>query len=205
MEIEAPYLPYDVLRQRAKQFLSQYHSSREPPVPIEEIVEFQFEMDIVPEPGLHEHFDVDSYITHDLKEIRVDESVYQSRPGRYRFSLAHELGHRVLHQEVFSCLTFSTIGEWKHAISNVIPEKQYGYLEFQASSFAGLILVPSTELRQEYEEVCKVLEAHGLSMDEDSEVARDLVSQRIAEPFGVSSAVVKRRLQYDRLWDTTVE
>ena len=63
MEIEAPYLPYDVLRQRAEQFLSQYHSSRETPVPIEEIVEFQFEMDIVPEPGLHEHFDVDSYIT----------------------------------------------------------------------------------------------------------------------------------------------
>lgn len=205
MEIKAPYLPYDVLRQRAEQFLSQHHSSREIPIPIEEIIEFQFEIDIVPEPGLHEHFDVDSYITRDLTEIRVDEFVYQSRPGRYRFSLAHELGHRVLHQDVFSCLTFSTINEWRQAISNVIPEKQYGYLEFQASSFAGLILVPSTELELEYDKVCKVLEAHGLSMDEDSEVARDLVSQHIAESFGVSSAVVKRRLQYDRLWDSTVE
>ena len=46
-------------------------------MPIEEIVEFRFDMDIVPEPGLHAHFDIDSYITHDLREIRVDEFVYE--------------------------------------------------------------------------------------------------------------------------------
>lgn len=81
MEIKAPYLPYDVLRERAEKFLGQYHPTREIPVPIEEIIEFQFQMDIVPEPGLREHFDVDSYITSDLEEIRVDEFVCRSRPG----------------------------------------------------------------------------------------------------------------------------
>lgn len=200
MEIRAPYLPYDVLGDRAEEFLRQYHPTREIPVPIEEIVELMFEMDIVPEPGLHEHFDVDSYITRDLKEIRVDEFVYQSRPGRYRFSLAHELGHRLLHQDVFVCLAFDTIDQWKHAMDNVIPEREYGYLEYQASSFAGLTLVPCAELAEKYDQVCQLVEKHGLSMDEDSEVARVAVARHIAEHFVVSPAVVRRRLEYDKLW-----
>jgi len=154
MEIEVRKLSYDILRQEANRFLQQYHPSGETPVPIEQIVEFQFEIDIVPEPGLHQHFDIDSYITADLQEIRTDEFVYQSRPGRYRFSLAHELGHRVLHQYVFSALTFNRIADWKQVIANAFTEKEYGYLEWQASSFAGLILVPVAALATRYDEVC---------------------------------------------------
>jgi len=199
-EIRAPYLPYDALRERADSFLNGYHPSREIPVPIEEIVEFRFGMDIVPEPGLHQHFDIDSYITADLSEIRVDESVYQSRPGRYRFSLAHELGHRLLHEDVFARLAFDSIAAWKQLVASAIPEKQYGYLEFQASSFAGLVLVPRAELAAKYAEVCRIVEQHGLSLKEDSEVARELVADHIGGFFVVSPAVVRRRLEYDGMW-----
>lgn len=200
MEVKAPYLPYDALRQKAEEFLHRYHRSRMIPVPIEEIVEFQFEMDIVPEPGLHEHFDIDSYLTADMTEIRVDEFVYQSRPGRYRFSLAHELGHRVLHEDVLSQLTFESITAWKQLVANAIPEREYGYLEYQASSFAGLALVPAPELATKYDEVCRIAEEHGLSIQQDSEVAREVVSAHIAEFFVVSPAVVRRRLEYDGMW-----
>jgi hypothetical protein len=203
VEINAPYFSYDTLRERAEAFLGRYHPSREIPVPIEEIVEFQFEMDIVPEPGLHQHFDVDSYITADLKEIRVDEFVYQSRPGRYRFSLAHELGHRVLHEEAFAKLTFDSVAAWKALIANAIPEKEYGYLEWQASSFAGLMLVPGAELASKYGEVCRIVQQHGLSLQADSEVARSLISEHIAGFFVVSPAVVRRRLEYDGIWGKT--
>ena len=199
MEIQAPYLPYDVLREKAEHFLEQHHVSREIPVPIEEIVEFRFEMDTVPEPGLHRHFDIDSYITADLKEIRVDEFVYESRPGRYRFSLAHELGHRLLHKDVFSQLTFDSIRSWKELVADAIPEKQYGYLEWQASSFAGLALVPRPELARKHGEVRRIVEAHGLSLSDDSEIAQDVIAAHIAEFFVVSPAVIRRRLEYDGL------
>jgi len=201
MEIRAPYLPYDVLRERAEDFLGRYHSSHEIPVPIEEIVEFQFEMDIVPEPGLHEHFDIDSYITADLTEIRIDEFVYASRPGRYRFSLAHELGHRVLHQDVFAKLTFDSISDWKRLIVGSIPAKDYSYIELHAHSFAGLILVPPPELAEKYDEACQMVQQHGLSLRDDSEVFRRVVSGYIAESFVVSPAVVRRRLEYDDMWE----
>ena len=197
MEIKAPYFSYDVLRERAETFLDKYHSQRTIPIPIEEIVEFQFEMDIVPEPGLHSHFDIDSYITADLQEIRIDEFVYESRPGRYRFSLAHELGHRVLHKEVFAKLAFQKISEWKKLIVSAIPEREYGYLEYQANSFAGLVLVPQTDLAEKYRDVCSLIESHGISMQNDSEVAQNFIAEHLAEYFVVSPAVIHRRLQYD--------
>lgn len=203
MDIEVQRLSYELLRREADDFLRQYHPSGEVPVPIEQIVEFQFDMDIVPEPGLHEHFVIDSYITADLKEIRIDEFVYESRPGRYRFSLAHELGHRVLHQYVFSALTFNRIADWKQVIATTFSDKQYGYLEWQASSFAGLILVPVAELAVKYDEVCRLVQQHGLSLQalqEDSEVAQSLISGHIADHFVVSSTVVRRRLEYDGIW-----
>ncbi len=199
-EAKAPFLRYDDIRPKAAGFLSQYNPLGEVPVPVERIVELHFEMDIVPEPGLHQNFDIDSYISHDLTEIRVDDFVYQSRPGRYRFSLCHELGHRVLHREVYAALHFRTISEWKDVMTNAIPERDYRLLEWQASSFAGLVLVPSEDLAEKYEEAGRMVEDHGLSPSTDSDVFRDAVSEYIARYFGVSSAVVARRLQDDGVW-----
>lgn len=152
MAVLAPYLPYDRLRQIAGEFLAKHNPAGEIPVPIEKIVEFQFEMDIVPVPGLHEQLDVDSYITSDLKEIRVDEFVYKSRPARYRFSLAHELSHCILHQDVFKELKFSTVSEWKIAVGS-IPEQDYSWIEYQAYCLAGLILVPQAALKSTFDAV----------------------------------------------------
>ena len=37
MEIKAPYLPYDAIRDKAKAFLSEYNHEQAMPVPIEEV------------------------------------------------------------------------------------------------------------------------------------------------------------------------
>src|SRR5271155_3958453 len=113
MAVVAPYLPYGKLRTEAANFLARYHSSGELPIPIEKIVEFKLGLDIVPVPGLQDEFDIDAFITSDLTEIRVDRFIQEHRPARYRFSLAHEVAHLVIHQEVFKELAFSTISEWK--------------------------------------------------------------------------------------------
>lgn len=89
MAIKAPYLPYEKLRQVAADFLAKHHAAGSIPVPIERIIEFEFDIDIVPVPGLHRGFDIDSYLTSDLGEIHVDESVYKRQPGRYRMRGCH--------------------------------------------------------------------------------------------------------------------
>jgi hypothetical protein len=76
-EIKAPYYSYEDLRRKADEFLAKYHPAGTIPVPIEEIIEFQFRIDIVPTPGLHQLLETDGFITSDLREIRVDQFVYE--------------------------------------------------------------------------------------------------------------------------------
>ncbi len=117
MAFKAPFFRYEDLRRCAEAFLLEYHPGREIPVPIERIVDIQFGIDIVPMPGLG-NFDTVAYLSHDLTEIRVDEFVYNHRPNRYRFSLAHELGHRVLHADVYEQFQFSDVASFRHVMTN---------------------------------------------------------------------------------------
>ena len=201
-DIRAPYLSYDHLRQKADAFLRAYHPSRDIPVPIEKIVDNQFKIDIVPALGLRDDdHDIVAFITSDFAAIWVDEYIVNHRVNRYRFSLAHELGHSLLHKDVFAKLKFSTLAAWKEQIGTAIPEKEYGYLEYQASSFAGLILVPPEALEDVYDEACqKIEEAAGLSIERDLDVAKDYIAKYIGNMFAVSVDVVSRRLRYDGIW-----
>jgi len=65
------------------------------------MVEFQLKVDIIPLPGLKEVYGFDGFTSADLKEISVDLFAYQHRPRRYRFTLAHEVGHIMLHTKLF--------------------------------------------------------------------------------------------------------
>lgn len=196
MPPQAPYLNYDALRRIAEDFLGNHHSSRLLPVPIEEIVEFQFKIDIIPMPGLHLNYDVDSFISSDLSEIRVDEYVYESRRSRYRFSLAHELSHRLIHSDVFHEYSFSSIDEWKEALKS-IPEKEYRFLEWQASSLGGLILVPPPELADEYCQATVKVKAIGIEPTDP--IAIDAMENGLAQVFDVSPAVIHKRSEFDKL------
>ncbi len=139
MAFKAPYIPKDELRRRAGELLQDHNPAGTIPVPIEFIVESAFGMDIVPMPGLEAGFDTVAFLTKDLREIRVDEYVYFNRLNRYRFSLAHELAHRILHADLWRDFEFHDIASWKAAITQSIPEREYSYVEFHANYFAGLV------------------------------------------------------------------
>jgi hypothetical protein len=109
MSISIPYLSDGALRRAAAEFLANYHSPCTIPVPVEHIVEFEIGIDIVPIPGMHRSYDIDSMLSKDLRQICVDEAVFENFPGRYRFSLAHEVGHKQLHAEIYAQLQFSEI------------------------------------------------------------------------------------------------
>jgi Zn-dependent peptidase ImmA (M78 family) len=202
MSISIPFLSDHVLRHAAEEFLAAHHPSRKIPVPIEAIVEFQLGIDIVPIPGIHRAYDIDSMLSHDMRQICVDEAVFEDFPGRYRFSLAHEVGHRQLHAEIYSQLEYLDIAQWKGIIANEIGEKDYGKLEFQAYAFAGLILVPPAPLADRFRAAIALAESKGLTVKTDSDVARDAVESYLSREFVVSRDVIRRRLTYDKLWET---
>ena len=197
--VVAPYLPHERLRAVADSFLKEHHPSGELPVPIEEIIEFDFGLDIVPMPGLKSEFDVDAFITSALSEIRVDGDIYSNRPNRYRFSLAHELAHLLIHQDVFKAMKFTTIREWKAAICS-IPERQYFFIEQQAYTLAGLILVPKSPLVSLFQESAEKANAAGLDIQELDPKFRRSIESSIGRHFDVSADVVARRLKSEKLW-----
>ena len=191
--IIAPFKNHNFIAKAAKDFLNIYHPDNTYPIPVEEIIEFNLKLDIIPIPGLHKIFDIDGFLSSNRKSISVDESVYQSRPGRYRFTLAHELGHFVLHKDIYNKRKFTTADDWKKFIEN-FEEKQYYWFEWQAYEFAGLILVPTDYLIGRHTYHIKRIRSFGI-VNED--VILDAVIEFLAEDFIVSRDVIQRRLKRD--------
>ncbi len=197
--LHPPVLSYADLRRRAGDFLRTHNSTATLPVPIEEIIELRLGMDIIPIPGLHAAFEVDGFISSDLKSITVDEFVYQQRPTRYRFTLAHELAHAVLHRRIYTAHQFERVEGWKR-FQREMDEQDRGWLEWQAYAFAGLVLVPQDLLAQEYRKAVAVAGRAGLSLQKVTEVARLYVATWLGKRFAVSPEVIERRLRYDKVW-----
>ncbi len=201
MSIEAPYLPDDAVRSKAREFLEKHHPSLSIPIPVEQIVEFRLGLEIVPLPGLRETFDTDGFLSQDLSAIYVDQFELEARPNRYRFTLAHELGHRELHADVLEQLQFSDVAGWKEAITEVIPEREYDFMRYQANCFAGLILVPPARLREAFVEAVEF--TRSCDVDLGLDIAQDFVANYLANRrFEVSTNVARIRVERDGLWET---
>ena len=84
MTVRPAVLSYDELRRLAEEFLEEFHEERTLPIPIEEIVEFDFEIEIVPMEGILDDLEVDAFLTSDLKQIYVDAFVLKHRYRRFR-------------------------------------------------------------------------------------------------------------------------
>lgn len=110
------------------------------PIEIETICDY-LGVGIMPLMGLHDKFGVDSFISADFKNIYVDESGFRKDGNRYRFSVAHEIGHFVLHREYYSSRVES-LDDW----AGVSAGGGCGYVEYQANYYAGCLLAPEDEM-----------------------------------------------------------
>src|SRR5260370_35342538 len=111
---QAPQVPrrtFTDLARVAEELQASHHPAGELPIPIEEIIEFDCAIDIVPIPGLMSDLDIDAFMTADLKEIRVDQYIQQKALTRYRASLAHEVSHSLIHRQSFEQRRFVTVRE----------------------------------------------------------------------------------------------
>ena len=123
------------------------------------LCELGYQMEIVEDHELNRAYAI-TYSNEKLLKIR--ESVYNGAVNdnpRDRFTLAHELGHIILHP-------VEIIGDLKLARTNdIIPS--YRDPEWQANTFAGELLAPSKLIvgmdKKEISERCKIsLQAAGI-------------------------------------------
>jgi Zn-dependent peptidase ImmA (M78 family) len=180
MKLKAPYIPKENNWIKVREFVQSYTRAGIIPVDIERVITIDMEIEIVPESGLR-NMGVDAYVTRDFQTIVVDADHYNDDKyySRIKFSLAHELGHVVLHRDFFTANSGAT-EEW-FDFMNRLSDDQYSLLEFHANEFAGVLLVPPDKL-------ISAVKGGKTSLHE------------LARTFEVSPQVIERRIQNDDVY-----
>lgn len=179
------YLTSENIENIAVAFSRKYNPDGGIPVPVEEIADFSLGIKIVAVGDLRKTHGIDGCISRDMSSIFIDKNQYMENEYRTRFTIAHELGHYVLHREYIQQLDIKSDQNWKElVISN---KKEWSGMEYQAYMFAGYFLMPSDVLKIEYE---------ALLSDRDEEREYFNITRELSKKFQVSDDAVQKRLSY---------
>lgn len=191
----APFLPYNDIKQIADTFLNKYHPKRNYPTPIERIIELQFKISIIGIPGLLKVFEIDGWLSYSTKEIYVDKFMYDTRPPRFNFTLAYEIGHYILHKDIYKTVEIDSAAEWRKLIKS-FPERQLAWFEWQARAFAGIVLVPSDLLTKRTNYYLGKIKKSGVT---NNRIIIDRLLDVLAKDFEVSKPVIKKRFEKEQI------
>lgn len=192
MSLQIQRLSYQRIGQIADKFLSKYHPKLSLPIPIEEIAEQKLNLKIVQEMNLKKDYDVDGFLTSDLTIIFIDFDLYLNFENRTRFTIAHEIGHFILHGELFKKLNINSVDQLNE-LAVKITDEEYRWLEYQAYSFASHTLVPKQLLLNEIKK--RIGKIPRLESPEIlAPIAQDLLNV-----FQVSGEVMLRRFEKEEI------
>jgi Zn-dependent peptidase ImmA (M78 family) len=147
--IKVDYLSYKKIEDISVSWLEKYQLKDTIPIDIEKLLDNQLRLNIIPFPNLLNNFEINAFTSSDLRKIYVDEYLYTNLEQQFRFTLAHELGHNILHSKIYRQVSIKDISSYVDFL-NKIDEREYSYLEFQANCFAGLFLIPSKHLEAQF-------------------------------------------------------
>ena len=162
--INAKFIPEAHIERAAMELLAAYGKKygevTEPPIPVDEILECQLNLSLRFK-DLAQHYgrnDMLGATWIDKKIVVIDQSLEpDDNPkmrGRYRFTVAHEVGHWVLHRE-------QLLAARSAPLLNQAPEPSIICrtadrklpVETQADRFAGFLLMPEEMVRCQWREI----------------------------------------------------
>lgn len=168
-----------------------------------EAVEKKLNLHVEPTWNLSNSFDTDAYLRNDLSGIIVDYERYMNDKyiNRLRFSFAHEIGHLVLHKEIYQNFQLNSPQELI-IFMREIQDKEYSLFEYQANEFAGRLLVPVESLIIELKKCLKLLPLYDMQdlLDKDPDMVLVALSPALCKSFGVSEQVIGIRVKKEGLW-----
>ncbi len=184
--------------EEAEAFRSGHIFTTDLPIDIELVTDATLDIRIIPIESLQSHCDMDGFISKDFKYIYVDKSLYtiDHYYRRVRFTIAHELGHYMLHRSIIDHQKFKDEDDWIRFRMG-IPETSLGWFEMQANEFAGRLLVPLDPLIEDFrlrrQDVLRKNSGFNSIKISDDELF-SIVAPQICPRFGVSAEVIERRL-----------
>ena len=188
------FLSPEEIEAKVQKFLQKYHPADTIPIPIEEIVDLKMGIHIVPTPDMMNASGVDAVTSHDLTQINIDKEQFEKKPNRTRFTIAHEVGHIVLHKAFIDSQNFKTEEDWQNFVLNDLHRDP---MEVQANIFAALLLIPTDHLDKEFSKAKKDLAANPdfkISTMPADKVLAPYLAKPLAQKFEVSEEAMTNRL-----------
>ena len=174
------------------------------PVDVFSLVELQLRLDVIPFDDLLAKYRIDAALTQDFTGVYVDAESYVLwergpvwKQNRLRFTVAHEIGHWVLHRDYAAKIKFSSFDHFARHFKGDDPARYW--LEQEANEFAGKLLVPVERLRELFDQFARQI---GAIMPDwlRSEDLRTKFADQVAPKFGVHSQAILTRLDREGLW-----
>jgi len=201
MSLNMPHRSKREIIAEAAEFYSRHNRVKGKIYLIEEVIEQDLRIDISLEPDLQSKYDVEAFTTGDFTRIIIDENSSWWNYGRYRFMLAHEVGHYVLHREILKTVGINTVNAWI-AFHRSLSNADYKTMEQQSNLFASHLLMPETELNPileaKHEQTKEIIESmRGLGMSEDRvrNNVQDILAKEISGVFEVSVRAAEVRIK----------
>lgn len=198
-EIHIPYLSPRTIEKMADDFRDKYWS-KPLPVDIEHIIDVKLDIRVITVPNLYSRLGIKAYMSSNWKEIMVDREHYENERFRLalNFSYAHEIGHFILHKEVYEALGITTDNDYYCFTEEKNSEgcNFHRNAEIQANMFAKFLMIPTDALLAAK---ARVLTQKGDQLKDviglaDSEMVNEYLAIELSEQFGVSDIAVKNAL-----------
>ncbi len=151
----------------------------------------------MPLPNLFRDFQIESWLSHDARSIFVDLRQCEEMETRYRFSLAHEVSHLLLHADLYRGSKLTSFEDWLAFHDGMDPILRDN-MEWQARILAGRILVPAGCLLKRAQQLLDHARKR-LPKTITPEALFGSISIPLADVFKVHEEVVRIRLSGDRL------
>lgn len=174
-----------------------------PPIDMMYVVDVLLQFDVIEIDNMANDLHMEAAIVPLERALYIDRGALDSWERkknwverRLRFTLAHEIGHYVLHETFLSELTFSDVTDFKRWM---LAHRNNKKLEDQANEFAGRFLVPIEILREEYDRYS----AKMAMADPEWHLVtgmRERLAERIATRFDVNRQVIETRFDHEGLW-----
>ena len=136
-----PWVSDDEIEQQALELLRRYGLDGAAPVDVEAL-ELHMGLTITP---IHElrsgRIETDGCLG-GTREIFVDRWVFDHNLNRYRFTLAHEIAHIVLHGDWLRSIQLGSVDRWVVVLGE-LGDRDQRRLEIQANKFAASLLMPA--------------------------------------------------------------
>jgi len=185
-KIKVPFVSNQLTAKKADEFRNKLWNDSIP-VDIEYIIDVKLKINIIPSPGPYKVCNTDALISSNWQSLYIDREKYldERQQNRLRFSLAHEIGHFVLHKEIYQSFKVKDPRDFYQFFER-IPEEQYGYLETQANKFANCLLLPRERLLIEKTKILKQIEKKIAGQKIDKKTLNSHIAISIAKIFGVN-------------------